>query len=295
MPQEPPKSADEALDLEALDVEQFAKLTNPGLTTFYLKVRREFRDLIKRAKRISMGSGGIPSTGNRMFWASVLFTRIYVICRSIDRLLPDPRPREHWDFSSVASLTRNLQEAVLVYYWLCGPGLDEDVRAGRFILLQLHDHGSRRRLYSGSAPAPEDDLVLLDLTSRFDKNPHLATFDEKQRRVALRGEKSPFIQDEVLFEMGTDPDAFRTTYRFFSQHTHTGPISFYRMVEHVRGVGVETRMEKSYMIIAIECAAGALAKAIEVHLDIFPDAETRTPHLTERQVELNVERDQGRR
>ena len=84
-------------------------------------------------------------------------------------------------------------------------------------------------------------------------------------------------------------------YRFFSQHTHTGPVAFYRMVDHDRGTGVETRMEKKYILIAIGAAAEALARAIEVHLDIFPDAETREPHITDRQVEINVERQQGRR
>lgn len=284
----------EGPDTDTTDADQFSNLTNPQLTRLYLDVRREFRDLIKLAKRISRGSAGIPSTGNRMFWASVLFTRIVVISKSIDRLLPDPKPREHWDFSSVASLTRNLQEAGLVYHWLCGPGIDEQVRDGRFILLQLHDYGSRRRLYPENFPDPDDDPVFQDLLRKFNHNPFLNSFGEKERRVALRGDKSPFIQDDVLTEMGVEPDEFRTMYRFFSQHTHTGPVAFYRMVEHSRGVGVETRMEKKYMMVAVGVAAEALARAIEVHLDIFPDAQTREPHITDRQVELSVEREQGR-
>ncbi|MFL6759452.1 DUF5677 domain-containing protein [Sphingomonas sp.] len=290
-----PEDGAQLSDWEALDTAGFEKLTNPQLTQFYLRVRREFRDLLKRARRISLGSGGVLSTGNRMFWASVLFTRICVISKSIDHLLPNPKPREHWDFGSVASLTRNLQEAGLIYYWLCGPGIDEQVRAGRFILLQLHDYGSRRRLYPKEFPEGDNHFVFRDLVSKFDKNPFLASLGERERRVALRGEKSPFIQDDVLTEMGVDPQQFRTLYRFFSQHTHTGPIAFYRMAEHARGSGVETRMEKQYMIIAVGAAAESLARAIDVHLDVFPDAETREPHLTDRQIEANVERDQGRR
>jgi hypothetical protein len=218
-----------------------------------------------------------------------------VLSKSIDRLLPDPKPREHWDFSAVASLTRNLQEAGLVYHWLCGPDVDEQVRAGRFILLQLHDHGSRHRLYPDTFPEADDDPVFQDLLTKVESNSFLASLGEKERKVALRGERAPFIQDDVLTEMGVDPSQFRTMYRFFSQHTHTGPVAFYRMVDHDRGTGVETRMEKKYILIAIGAAAEALARAIEVHLDIFPDAETREPHITDRQVEINVERQQGRR
>lgn len=270
---------------------EVAALDNPGMTKLYLDVRREFRETLKRCKQISRGSGGISSTGNRMFWGSVLFTRIVVTAKSMDRLLPDPKPGEHWDFSATASLARNLFEACLVFHWLCGGGLDEDERAARFILFHLHDHGSRMRLLPGENFDPE---VLADLTERFDANPVLSTWDEKRRRVALRGERTPFIQDEVLTEMGFDPVAFRMAYRLFSQHTHTGPISFYRMMEHDRGAGVETRHEKRYMLIAMGFALDFLKRAAATQLDIIPDAETRPPFLTDAQVRANVERAQGR-
>lgn len=119
-------------------------------------------------------------------------------------------------------------------------------------------------------------------------------YDEKQRRQALKGEKTPFIQDEVLTEIGADLEQFRMVYRFFSQPTHSGPLTFYRMVDHDRGTGVETRHEKRYMIMVIGFAAQFLAEAIDVLLDIVPDAETRTPHLTDQQVRKNFEEAQGR-
>lgn len=266
--------------------------TNPQLTTAYVWLKKEYRQATERAERVSRGSGGIPSTGNRMFWASVLFTRLTVLAKSVMRLLPDPRPGEHWDFSSVASLVRNLAEAYLVYFWLCEDEVLDEVRAGRFILLYLHDHGSRRRLFP--AEHEEDGPVFEDLVRQFDANPYLATFPEKRRREALRGEKTPFVQDEVLDRMGVDREQFRTAYRFFSQHTHTGPMSFYRMTEHDRGTGVETRHEKRYMIMAIGLAADALRRATDGHLTIFPDAETRSPHMTRRSILNAVERNEGR-
>ncbi|MEV5032364.1 hypothetical protein MRBLMC3_001561 [Sphingobium sp. LMC3-1-1.1] len=278
-----PAQLNAAAEIEALD--------NPGITKFYLAVRREFRELLKRARRISRGSGGISSTGNRMYWGCVLFTRIVVTAKSLDQLLPDPKPGEHWDFSAAASLTRNLFEACLVYHWLCGEDVPETLREARFILFHLHDHGSRYRLFPDESPPPE---VLEDLTKRFDASPILAQYDEKQRRVALRGERTPFIQDDVLAEIGVDLDEFRLLYRLFSQHTHNGPIAFYRMAEHDRGTGVETRHEKRYLMVAIGFAAQFLARATNTQLDIVPDAETRPPHLTDKQVRMNVERNQGR-
>lgn len=269
-----------------------SSISNPDLTALYITVKREFHGLVERAERVSRGSGGMLSTGNRMFWASVLFTRLSVIAKSVEILLPEPKPRQHWDFSSVASLVRNLNEAYLVYFWLCQDDVLDNVRAGRFILLYLHDYGSRKRLFPEQFT--EDDCVYADLVRQFDENPYLRTFSDSQRKVALRGEKTPFIQDEILGRMGVDLANFRVMYRFFSQHTHTGPMSFYRMVDHDRGTGVETRHEKRYMIMSIGFATDVLNRAIEGHLVIFPDAETRTPHLTHRQIESNVEHNQGR-
>lgn len=279
-------------ELSEADGSEEKAVSNPEMTKLYIALKREFRGAVERATRVSRGSGGVRSTGARMFWASVLFTRLTVLAKSILMLLPNPKPREHWDFSSVASLVRNLSEAYIVYFWLCEDDVIDEVRSGRFILLYLHDYGSRKRMYPDLFE--EGHWVFNDLVRQFDENPYLKGFTEIQRRVALKGEKTPFVQDEVLGRMGIDLADFRHTYRFFSQHTHTGPMSFYRMVDHDRGTGVETRQEKRYMMVAISFAIDVLNRATTGHLLIFPDAETRRPHLTDRQIKLNVERNQGR-
>lgn len=267
------------------------ELTPPELTKEYLRVRRVFRKLTTRSRRASMGSGRIWVESNRLAYASVLFTRIVVTAESISRLLPDCAPREHWDFSAVASLTRNLSEAYLWYFWLCEDEIDPDVRQGRFVLLYCHDHGSRKRLFPSDA---DDSVVIADFERRFDENPWLRTFDEKARRDAMRGLKTPFVQDDVLTRMGEDKEQFRLAYRWFSQHTHTGPVAFFRLLETDRGTGVETELEKRYMIFAIEFATAILERALLGHLMLFPDAETRRPAYSEADVVRAVERNQGR-
>lgn len=268
-----------------------AELTPSELTTEYLRCRRELRNVVTRAKRVSMGSGHVWVEGNRLAYASVLFTRIVVTAKSVERLLPDCAPREHWDFSAVASLTRNLSEAYLWYFWLCEDEIDPDIRQGRFVLLYCHDHGSRGRLFPSDG---DDSEVIADFERRFDENPWLRTFDPKARQQAMRGHKTPFVQDDVLERMGEDKEQFRLAYRFFSQHTHTGPVAFFRLFEHDRGKGVETAHEKRYMIHAILFATAILERAVTGHLKLFPDAETRRPPLSEADVARAVERNQGR-
>ncbi|MBO9462473.1 DUF5677 domain-containing protein [Labrenzia sp. R5_0] len=272
-------------DYERIDIRKVTKR--------YVRKRSEFLALTKRANRISLGSGGFPSTGVRMYWASVLFTRISVTAKSIEKLLPKPKPGEHWDFSAVASLVRNLLEATLAYHWLCGSNVSEPVREGRYILLCLHDYGSRRKLFPESFSANKE--VFDDLLRKFDSNSYLAALSDKKKKEALKGEKTPYIQDDVLVEMGIEQESFRTFYRFLSQHTHTGPLSYFRMGENDLGVGVETRLEKNYMMLAIEAALTHLSHVVDEHLTIFPDAETATPLLSLKEIKTNVEIEQGRK
>lgn len=280
----------EVSEFDRLDI-----LSPIQLTTLYLKWRKDFRGLINKASRISRGSSGIYCTEPHYFYASVLFTRLLVTAKSIEHLLPDCRPREHWDFSAVASLVRNLFEAYLLYFWLCEEEVADEIREARRILLYCHDNGSRERMFPEQATSPEHEEVVADLIAKFDANSYLKTFDEKARRKALKGHKTPFIQDDVIESIGFSKEDSRVIYRFFSQHTHSGPVSFLRMVEHGRGTGVETAHEKEYMIIALMQAVMLLTAAIEGHLKLFPEAETRVPSLTDAEVARNVEIAQGRK
>jgi hypothetical protein len=94
----------------------------------------------------------------------------------------------------------------------------------------------------------------------------------KQKEL-LKGDKDPFTQDEILERMGEDRAAFRGYYRFLSAHTHTGPISFYRMAEHGRGTGIENRIDKAWTASALSIAGKFLKRASEDMLRIYPDAE----------------------
>ena len=274
---------------------EVSQLDAAELTTHYRDFKRQYIELLKRAVRVSRGSGGIYVEGNQLAYASVLFTRICARAKSFKVLLPDCKPGEHWDFSSLATLARNLLEAYFWYFWLCEDEVDADERQARFILLYCHDYGTRGRLWPDADRDRHHDEVMEDLTKRFDENRFLLTYDDRRRKEALKGHKTPFTQDEVLDRIGVPKEEFRVLYRFFSQHTHSGPVSFFRSRDLDMGSGVETEQEKRYAIMAIATAIGALSSAIEGHLKLFPDAETRSPHLTSQQIQRNVERNQGRR
>lgn len=127
-----------------------------------LSPQAEGRRQTSSARPQGRHQGWVP---NRLAYAAVLFMRMTVMAKSIGQLLPDCKPKEHWDFSAVASLTRNLAEAYLWYFWLCEDEVEADVRQGRFILLYCHDHGSRGRMFPDMKPSVDEDVVLANLVA----------------------------------------------------------------------------------------------------------------------------------
>ncbi|RYE55927.1 MAG: hypothetical protein EOP18_05160 [Rhizobiaceae bacterium] len=78
----------------------------------------------------------------------MLFTRLVVTAKSIQVLTPTLGPNTHVDFSAVASIVRNLAECYLFFFFLCIDDVPQDQKDARIILLNLHDDGSRAKLFA---------------------------------------------------------------------------------------------------------------------------------------------------
>lgn len=248
----------------------------------YRSARAAFGKLVSTADIVSVGASGISSPTPQHYWASVLFTRLVVTAKSIQVLTPTLGPNTHVDFSAVASIVRNLTECYLFFFFLCIDDVPQDQKDARIILLNLHDDGSRAKLFAELGEEELDDetralriVVRTDLETKFAANSYLAALPEKRQRELLRGEKTPFVQDDVIDRTDLDKKNFRFLYRFLSNHTHTGPVAFYRMGEHGRGAGYRNEKDTFYMTSALEFAATLLTPAIRDMSGLFPEAEER--------------------
>lgn len=249
-----------------------------------------FDQAIRKAKRRSVGASGIQSPTSQHYWASVLFTRLLVTAMSVRRLLPEWKAGAHWDFSAVASLTRNLAECYLFYFFLCIDDVPQVVKDARIILLNLHDDGTRTKLMAEIDESEKDAEtvaaradVRADLAAKFYANEHLAALPERRQKELLRGEKTPFVQDDVIDRTSLDKARFRMLYRLFSAHTHTGPISFYRMAEHGRGHGVVNSHDGQYVCHAVDFAIDILERASDDLITLFPEANDRGNRIKPRE------------
>jgi Family of unknown function (DUF5677) len=248
----------------------------------YRKARREFAGEVLRAQRVSRGSAGIRSETAQHYWASVLFTRMVVTAMSIQVLAPELQPDAHWDFSAVASITRNLAECYLFFYFLCADEVPKAEKDARIILLNLHDNASRQKLLGELGKSHDDAKTAAakaavhdDLVRKFNANAYLSGLPEKRQKELIRGEKTPFVQDDMIERAKMDKKSFRFWYRFFSNHTHTGPVAFYRMAEHGRGRGIQNYRDTFYTTVALDFASDLMRRAMADVLALFPDAETR--------------------
>jgi hypothetical protein len=257
------------------------ELTDAQASILYSQARKEFSADVLRAQRVSRGAAGILSETAQHYWASVLLTRMVVTATSIQALTPQLRPNVHWDFSAVASITRNLAECYLFFYFLCADNVPQVEKEARIILLNLHDNSSRRKLFekfgepddAESAAAKAE--VHNDLVRKFKANAYLAKLPEKRQKELIRGEKMPFVQDDMIERSNMDKTNFRFLYRLFSNHTHTGPVAFYRMAEHGRGRGFQNRQDTFYMAVALAFAGDLMRRAVADFLVFFPDTEMR--------------------
>jgi hypothetical protein len=96
---------------------------------FYSTQLKSFTETLGVALASSLSAAGVDA-GYRRYWASVLFTRMCSIGVSLLSLCPGSKVSPdslHWDFSSVASLARNLLECDLIFFYLCIDPADEDV------------------------------------------------------------------------------------------------------------------------------------------------------------------------
>ena len=261
-------------------------LTPTQIEKQYRDIRSEFEECTRRAEAISRAAGGRKLDSSpehqKKLWASVIFTKLTVTAHSLLRIAPRtapfPETGASWDSSALASLSRNLSECYFVFFYICVDKVsNDDEWLMRLNLMQIRDNMARWRMFRDFDPNHPDMPGFLehqdDLRKRLEMRQHFVALPSKRQSELLKGERDPFTQDELLDRMGEDKANFRGIYRHFSAHTHSTPLSFYRMPERDLGRGIETPSEKQLMTLALGVAGRFLRRAIRDMVVFFPDAE----------------------
>jgi len=248
---------------------------------YYSSSLNEFTTALEMAIATSHATTSLQ-VDDRRFWASILFTRLCTFSVSILCLCPTGKLNQncnHWDFGAVASLSRNVFECALTFFYLGVDTIIDEEWMARLRVMQLHDCMSRFRMFRNFDPNDEQlnefEEQANELRSILQENTFFSNLPDRQRNKLLKGEHASILtQDEILQRMGEACSGARGYYRFLSSHTHSFPLSFYRMAEQGRGAGVENEVEKEYIGGALEYCTNTLKRCTDDMRKVFADIAT---------------------
>lgn len=263
-----------------------------GQSDSYKSSLEKYDRLVSIATAVSQAAANRPSPSSQHYWASVLFTRLCSTGMSLLFMLPRNRwvkaRIEHWDFTAVASLSRNLIECYLAFFYLCVDKVSDDEWNCRWNLFNLHDCIFRKQIFEalGSSERMIEGFEknAQDLHRRLLNNQHFLSLSDRQRKELLKG-NNPYLsaQDELIKRMGEDPKTFRLVYRILSAQVHTLPFGFYRTGEEWRGTGLENPIERGYICLILGGVYKYILRGIRELIDLFPDISQKMT-----QADLNV-------
>lgn len=244
--------------------------------TEYTQIYKSYSSIVKKCVLTSQKYAGIPAPSNQHFYAAILFTKLCTISNSIQKLSPLPDllgENAHWDYASVASLTRNLIECYLTLFYLSIQKCSKDESEARLLLMNLHDHISREKMFKSVEDDKRKEIasrISNEVTSSLKNNLWFRALSDKQQKHYLKGHNAYFKkQDEIVEASGEDLKTFRFIYRFLSNNTHSFPMGFYRMRDGSRGNRLESEIEISYTSSCLQWAEAYLNKANKEFKELF--------------------------
>jgi hypothetical protein len=223
------------------------------------------------------------TAGSKVPWhlvrANQLYTRLTVTSVSIIHLLPSnrifPSNWEFWDLFSVATLARNLIENYHMFYYIGVDKISDEERDFRLKLLGYHLNNEKYKLYS-DFKADIKTLQEFEVNLPKDKenlkdHPFFKFIDKEKSGKILKGNEAMYLSHkEISDRLHFNTDEFKPLYRFFSNHTHSSPFSYFTM-SNERGIGEENQAEIDYLSMTINFCVKYLAAAIVDMTKIFPD------------------------
>lgn len=251
---------------------------NLELEEYYSSWLNEFTAVLEIAIATSHSTASLQA-GERRFWASVLFTRVCSFSISILYLCPGSklsRDYTHWDFGAIASLSRNVFECALNFFYLGVEAITDEEWLARLRVMELHDCMTRFRMFrdfdANHKSLKGFEGQASELRTILQQNGFFLSLPDRQRKMLLKGKQASILKkDEILQRMGETWPGTRGYYRFLSSHIHSFPLSFSRMAEHGRGTGDENEVDKKYISVALEFCTKTLKRCTDDMRKIFAD------------------------
>jgi hypothetical protein len=205
-------------------------MADENLDTKYLNTLNRFRKSTEEARWTLFQAQGLAG-GERRYWSSVLLIRTCLISESIEHLCPDknnPAAAKQWDFSSIASLSRNLFEAVAFFNYISTP-VSPEIFTFRILLMEYNDCMNRLRIFRQLGMHDQvmrGESEAAAFQSELNNDNHFMTLDPYQQKRAMTGlYPTMFSLREMAGPAGQKAETWGL-YDYLSTHSHTHPVSF---------------------------------------------------------------------
>jgi hypothetical protein len=250
--------------------------------TEYIKNLRIFESTLDFAIEVSDKTSGI-FVPPRIVEANQLFTRLTVTSVSIIHLLPYnkifPSNWRFWDFFSIATLTRNLIDNYLMFYYVGVEKLSDEEIDFRLKVLTFHLNNEKYKLFS---ELKVDKTVLQDFEKNLPKakddlkgHSFFNSLSKEQAGKILTGKAAMYLSHkEISTRVQFNNEEFMSLYRLFSNHLHSTPFACSTM-SNERGRGEENEAEISYLTITLDTCIKYLSAAALEMVELIPVCKER--------------------
>jgi Family of unknown function (DUF5677) len=243
---------------------------SPEPTDFLKPARESFHRAIDFGLRVSVALNGKPATEQSEL-ASIVQTKMCVTGASIEHMFTAALA----DHSAIIALCRMVMDACTLYFYLMEK-VQADEWECRYTCLKLHDTSNRIRLMRGFQSENEyADLIQGrdELKKNLEANAYFKTLTLERATALLTGEHFYVRGLSTAAEkcVGWNFRKYLALYSYLSAHSHTSPMSFFRMKKHEVNFSEPSEAQRAAVVTALGVAEYCLLNTSLAYLDTQPD------------------------
>lgn len=194
----------------------------------------DFELLVEIGYDLSQQFNGVYAPNRRMGLSTHVLAKQMETCFSLLKLIPgsvlSKKKENYVDFSSIASLSRNLIEASNIHWYISIDKISTEQETLRLLIYDYHDTSElisiARQLNFRKTDIKYLEQQLANLRTKLEKDSLFATIDKQRRNLILNGKQGTLLtQFEIAEQRQMNLDKFKGMYKLLSNHTHTSASS----------------------------------------------------------------------
>lgn len=182
----------------------------------------------------------------------------------------------NFDHSAICACSRLIMESSIVISYL-HKDMGEDENKMRILLLDFNDVVSRikflRSFNHVDAGLPELRQKKAEMILKIERSPIFINLSDEQKKQYKSGVVQFIggLRRAAKIGMGWNEDRFDSLYGYFSTHTHSSPMSFYRMSKHEVDFQRPSEAQYATASMAVSVALACMRRVTLNIVDRYPE------------------------